>query len=206
MPHLQAYAALWLIIQMALGRERCKVHQDWATCLQKKQVTSGHSPRPNKDFVIRLSHGKTGEVFFLNINTVILEENERVSAQTIPSGVVNKLICLEIDRLHYRMNQSLTVFTTWLMNGHLWCTDTFVADVTGSHAKHICFVGVLQIKVVLLNLAAMFVCFSLDKGNWWSQQAFTFLYTSKPTSFLALMIAWGQVSTAPYASGNRGWF
>ncbi len=144
--------------------------------------------------------------FFLNINTVILEENERVSAQTIPSGVVNKFICLEIDRLHYRMNQSLAVFTTWLMNGHLWCTDTFVADVTGSHAKHICFVGVLQIKVVFLNLAAMFVCFSLDKGNWWSQQAFTLLYTSKPTSFLALMIAWGQVSTAPYASGNRGWF
>ncbi len=140
MPHLQAYAALWLIIQMALGRERCKVHQDWATCLQKKQVTSGHSPRPNKDFVICLSHGKTGEVFFfLTLTLSFLEENGRVSAQTIPSGAVNKLLCLEIDRLHYRMNQSLAVFTTWLMSGHLWCTDTFAADVTGSHWYLLCW-------------------------------------------------------------------
>lgn len=71
------------------------------------------------------------------------------------------------------------------MNGHLWHTDTFTADCTGSHAERIGFVGVLQIKVVLLNLAALFVCFSLDKGNWRSQRAATFLRTSKRSGFLA---------------------
>lgn len=54
-------------------------------------------PCLNKDFVIRLCLMERQKLFFLNINTVILEENERVSAQTILSGAVNKLLCLEFD-------------------------------------------------------------------------------------------------------------
>lgn len=117
----------------------------------------------------------------LNINTVVLDKKWERECSNNPQQ------CCKSTLLPSKLTDFITewIRALSLMNGHLWCTDTFAADVTGSHAKHICFVGVLQIKVVLLNLAAMLVCFSLDKGDWRSQRAFTFLYTSKPTSFLA---------------------
>lgn len=109
MPHLQAYAALWLIIQMALGREREMQGASRLSHLPAERTGYLRSfpPRFNKDFVIHLCLMERREQVFFNINTVILDENERGSAQTTLGGAVNKLLCLEIDTLHYRMNWSL---------------------------------------------------------------------------------------------------
>lgn len=175
MPHLQAYAALWLIIQMALGRERD------ARCIKTEPPACRKSGLPQvippaliKILSFIYVSWKDRSRFFLNINTVILEENESGSAQTTLNSAANKLLCLDWQTSLQNESEPCRLHRMTLMNGHLWCTDTFAADVTGSHAKHICFVGVLQIKVVLLNLAAMFVCFSLDKGDWRSQQDLLF--------------------------------
>lgn len=107
MPHLQAYAALWLIIQMALGRERPIQGASGPSHLPVEggrkyyrlpQVTLSHFLL-NKGFVIHFWLEKIQKQISCNINTAVCKGKEEGSAPTALGGAVNKPLCHKIDRL-----------------------------------------------------------------------------------------------------------
>lgn len=100
MPHLQAYAALWLIIQMALGRERAIQGASGPSHLPveggRKNCRLPQVTLPllllNKGFVIHLWLEKIQKLIFRNV-AAVCKNGKGGSAPTALGGAVNKLFC-----------------------------------------------------------------------------------------------------------------